>query len=434
MTKTYEAVVVGAGMFGAAAAKYLSRAGAEVMVVGPEEPPDLAQAQLADFGAHFDEARITRRLGWDPVWGALDARSLGRFRDIEAEAGTSFFQECGSLVLMARSITHRTDAILDQCGSEGIDVERLSADAIVQELPALGAIPLEGGTEGLLERKQAGYLNPRQLVAAQLNLAQAAGARLLRATVTSVSRDGAAGPWRIRTEAAGAVEEVEARQLVVAAGAMANLSGALPPGSELDFQIFTEPNLLYEVADEQLEHLQTLPAIVTVDPEDTGNDNMTVYLLPPIRYPDGKWYVRIGPGMQPIIEELETADEIRAWYSAQRITPEQADFLSRMMRLMVPSLAPVSVREACCIIEKTPSRYPYIGHLDGDDSLTVVAGGNGHGARGSDEIGRLAARIVLGEPWDCPIPQETFQPRAAPAQRRTDVTRPGYLKPPFGLC
>jgi sarcosine oxidase len=101
-----------------------------------------------------------------------------------------------------------------------------------------------------------------------------------------------------------------------------------------------------------------------------------------------------------------------------------------MARTLLPGLEPVSVREACCVVDKTPTRYPYIGQL-GADGLSVVVGGNGHGARGSDEIGRLASTVIRNKPWDFPFPQETFAPRAASLAR---PDRPSYLKPPFGLC
>jgi sarcosine oxidase len=123
------------------------------------------------------------------------------------------------------------------------------------------------------------------------------------------------------------------------------------------------------------------------------------------------------------------------WYARQEITPRQEALLTTTMHMLVPNLKPASVRAACCIIEKTPSRYPYLGHIDDDESLTVAVGGNGHGARGSDEIGRLAATIVLGRPWDCAIlPQTMFTPMAADADTGGDAERPAFLKPPFGLC
>jgi sarcosine oxidase len=421
-------------MFGSAAARHLSCAGADVVLIGPAEPTGAATESRYAFGAHFDEARITRRLGWDEVWGATDARSLERFREIEAESGIRFFHECGSLVLMAKSIGHRTSAILQQCEAEDIVVEQTTADALGSEFPDLRLPPLAGGVDGLLERTHAGYLNPRGLVQAQLALAAAAGARVRREAVTAVRKDSALGLWRLQVEGAGGRTEVTAEKILIATGAFTNHNNVLPGGHQLALRAFTEPNLLFEVAGEQLDRLRRLPAIVTVDPEDTGDANLSLYLLPPVRYPDGRWYLRIGPGMQPMVEELGTVTEMESWYGMQRITPAQRSVLTAMMRTLIPGLEPVSVREASCIIEKTPSRYPYIGHLDGDPSVAVAIGGNGHGARGSDEIGRLAATVMMGKPWDFPIPQEVFTPLAASADPHLGHDRPDFLKPPFGLC
>jgi sarcosine oxidase len=434
MSESVEVAVVGAGMFGSAAVKHLSRAGADVLAIGPAEPNGDAPVSQHTFGAYFDEARISRRLGWDAVWRTTDSRSLERFRDIEAESGVRFFHECGSLVLMAKSIEQRTSAILRQCTADGIAVERRSDDALRFEFPELGLPPLAGGVEGLLEREQAGYFNPRQLVKAQLALAAAAGGRLLRAVVTAVRKEKASRSWRLHVEGDGGSMQIGAEKVLVATGAFTNHNGVLPADRKLALHAFTEPNLLFEVGDGQLDRLRRLPTLVTVDPEDTGDANMSLYMLPPIRYPDGRWYMRIGPGMQPIVQELRTADEMTSWYARQKVTPQQAVFLTAMMQTLVPDLKPASVHPACCIIEKTPSRYPYIGHVDEDESLTVAIGGNGHGARGSDEIGRLASTLVLGQAWDCPIAQEVFNPLAAPPATHRTRRRAAFLKPPFGLC
>ncbi|MEX0172848.1 NAD(P)/FAD-dependent oxidoreductase [Streptomyces sp. LMG1-1-1.1] len=418
-----EVVVIGAGMFGAAAAKYLSRAGADTIVIGPVEPAYGTTARLPEYGAHHDESRIARCLGWDRFWGTVDARSTARYRGIEAESGIDFFHECGSLALAATSLAGHTDHMISAGRDDGVVVERLSDVETRQEFPCLCPPPMAGGVEALLERKNAGHINPRRLVRAQLELATAAGARLLRGTVASVRRDGL---WRV----SGDGFSVGAEKVLVAAGALINHNDALPPGLRLDLQVFTEPNLLFEVDGTQRERLRELPTVVTIDPTDSGDDNMSAYLLPPIQYPDGKWYLRIGPAMQPLVKELRTASEMLAWCTRQRIMPEQSDFLLRMARTLLPGLKPVSVREACCVVDKTPSRYPYIGHL-GADGLSVVVGGNGHGARGSDEIGRLASTAVLGGTWDFPLPQGSFAPMTAPLTRSD---RPEYLKPPFGLC
>lgn len=424
-------MVIGAGMFGAAAAKYLSYAGVDVLVVGPAEPGPGEPIDERSFGAHFDEARITRRVGWDPVWQNTDARSLDRFRDIEDESGITFFHECGSLILIAKSIARRTDDMVRQCQDDAITVDRMAGDALRRELPELSLPPLPGGAEGLLERKHAGYLNPRQLVRAQLSLTETAGGHLLRAAVIGVRKE--RHRWRLLVDEAGRRFEVTARRILVATGALTNQNEVLPPGLRLALHVFTEPNLLFQVRDEQLEQFRYLPTVVTIDPDDSGNDNTSVYLVPPIRYPDGNWYVRIGPGMQPIVAELTSTDEMVSWCARQRITEEQREFLTSMVRMHLPGLRPAAVREACCLIDKTPTRYPFIGHIGEDDTLTVAVGGNGHGARGSDEIGRLASTVVLGQPWNWPIPQETFRPLTAQDEQAC-YRAAEFHKPPFGLC
>lgn len=102
----------------------------------------------------------------------------------------------------------------------------------------------------------------------------------------------------------------------------------------------------------------------------------------------------------------------------------------RMTRALLPRPVQVSVREACCVVDKARSRYPYIGRL-GEDGLYVAVGGNGHGARGCDEIGHLASTVVLDQERDFPLPPEAFAPIVESLAR---PDRPRHLKPSFGLC
>ena len=137
----YDVIVVGAGMFGSAAARHLSAAGARALVIGPAEPPPGVAVDAKSFGAYFDEARIARRLGWDSVWGTLDANSVTRFRNIEAASGDEFFRECGSLVLMDCGIAARTESMLQRCRNEGIGVERLTRADLRRSFAALEPPP-----------------------------------------------------------------------------------------------------------------------------------------------------------------------------------------------------------------------------------------------------------------------------------------------------
>ena len=431
MVDDVDVVVIGAGMFGAAAGKYLSSSGARVCVVGPAEPARHSQVTAQSFGAHFDEARITRRLGWDPVWQTLDARSLARYRTIEEESGVPFYTEVGSLILMAGSISERTLSMLDQSQGDDIAVERLSEEDLRREMPLLGLPKLSGGVEGLLERTGAGYITPRGLVGAQLELTRRAGGLVRRAAVDSVARVPGGG-WEVAMHGDDGPTRIRTERVLVATGALTNHNAVLPDGLDLALHVFTEPNLLLRLSDEQVAEYAGLPAVVTIDPDDIGNLNSSSYLVPPVRYPDGHWYARIGPGMQPMVKELHDADEMVTWSRRQRITDEQREVLSEMITTLLPGLAPTAVVEAGCLIDKTPSRYPYLGTVDDRSTFSVAVGGNGHGARGSDEMGRLAARVVLGESWDSPVDEATFAPMAA--GNAVDSHDEGFHKPPFGLC
>ena len=332
---------------------------------------------------------------------------------------------------MAKSIAHRTDTIISQCLANCIPIERLSAKSLQEKWPNIQAPNLLGGVEGLYENRMAGYVNPRSLVSAQLSITKKAGGVLLRGEATEVTKNKSSNHWEVRIKQEGNISEICSKNILIATGAFTNFIGVLPQDFKIALNAFTEPNLLFELNQQNLDRYLHMPTIITVDPEDTGDHNKSIYLLPPIKYPDGKWYMRIGPGMQPIVKQLETLEEMRQWFIQQRITTRQHNFLKRIQKMLIPDIEPVSVREACCIIEKTPSHYPYIGKINDDSSCSVVVGGNGHGARGSDEIGRLAANLVLGNEWDFPISQSMFTPILA--TDRDNIVQQKF-KPPFGLC
>ena len=85
---TYEYLVIGKGLLGAAAARHLSAASQRVALIGPDEPPDRASHQ-GIFGSHYDEGRITRILDPHRIWALLAQRSIARYREIEARSGAA---------------------------------------------------------------------------------------------------------------------------------------------------------------------------------------------------------------------------------------------------------------------------------------------------------------------------------------------------------
>ena len=98
MVERFKWIIVGRGMMGAAAARYLALQGEGVAVIGPDEPKDWANHHGV-FASHYDEARITRTIDSDPVWARLANRSIARYGQLAADSGINFYEEVGCLIV-----------------------------------------------------------------------------------------------------------------------------------------------------------------------------------------------------------------------------------------------------------------------------------------------------------------------------------------------
>merc|ERR1712232_973587 len=115
------------------------------------------------------------------------------------------------------------------------------------------------------------------------------GDRVVQEAV-QVERDG--DLFRVHTLSSGSAAEVKAREIIVAAGAMTSVAlGLRPPGVAplLDINLQTSQAVLFEVEPKELD--VDMPVMIYHGREDPAQ---RWYMLPPIRYPDGKVYLKIG--------------------------------------------------------------------------------------------------------------------------------------------
>src|SRR5665647_3105196 len=91
----FDCIVIGKGLIGSAAAKYLSYSKKNVAVIGPDEHPDVNKAIV--FSSHYDQGRVQRIIGVDPVWTLLNLQSANQYKFIEEESGISFHSKVGCL-------------------------------------------------------------------------------------------------------------------------------------------------------------------------------------------------------------------------------------------------------------------------------------------------------------------------------------------------
>lgn len=374
-----EVAVVGAGMMGSAAARHLADRGVRVALIGPEEPADRA-AHDGVFASHYDAARITRRLDPDPGWSAAAAASIARYPELERRGGRRIFRETG--VLMAGPETGPAAGFLAQTEAAGraagVGFERLSRDAVSARFPFLA---LPEGVAALFEGRGAGWIDPRAHLAAEIALAQARGAELVRAEVRGI-RETAEGVT-LRLSDGG---ELRAGRALVACGAFSGAAGLLPDPPKLRVHARTVALLALDAR--EAARLAAMPAIL-LRPPDRACDP---YILPPVRYPDGRKYLKIGG--DPEDQVLEGPEAIKAWFRGGG-DAGVADFLAGRLEALLPGLRHEGVRAEACATSFTGDGRPLIARQT--ERIAALTGGCGAAAKSADELGRRGALAVMGE-------------------------------------
>lgn len=358
--------VLGRGLFGSAAARHLAKAGHKVALIGPDEPAE-RRTHRGVFGSHYDEGRITRHNALNPFWVGVSKAAIARYSEIKQESGISFFSETGAMIAGPASYVDRARAAAapHDVVSEDLDIEGLRATFPYFSFP--------DGFEALYERAAAGHISPRNLVAAQCKAAQAHGAKIVAETVTG---------FKERPDHIQIVTEhqtIRADQVLVAAGAMSDMLLGRPPVLE----VYQRTVAFFEVGPDEVARLSKMPSLVY----DSADG---CYLLPPIRYLDGKTYIKLGG--DPVDVELHGERAIGDWFRAGG-SPEIRDRLEGIMRALMPDLDIRSVSMDACVTTWTKDRLPEIRRLS--DRVAICSGGNGAGAKCSDELGRLGAEILV---------------------------------------
>lgn len=363
--------IIGRGLIGSAAARHLSAMGHAVTLIGPDEPVDKS-THNGVFGSHYDEGRITRALDPHKFWSDVSRASIARYAEIEAQSGISFFTEAGTLIggpgdsdYVAGLERQREEGAIEATRHEGQDLAR-----------AFPYFAFEPGTVCFHERTGAGHISPRRLVAAQTRIAVAQGARLLRSEASQVSPVGAG------VKVATADGTIAADTALIAAGGFTEDLCPVP----LPLTVYARTVAFYGVEKPEAARLATMPALVF----ETAQNN-DPYLLPPIRYPDGRTYLKLGG--DPVDRVLASQRETRDWFRSGG-NPEVEAFLTAHIHERMPGLDVASIHTNACVTTFTPANLPIIGPVE--SSIFVAVAGCGRGAKCSDELGRLAAEAVLG--------------------------------------
>ncbi|MFD1746987.1 FAD-dependent oxidoreductase [Rhizobium helianthi] len=378
MSGIFKFIVVGRGMMGSAAAKYLSRASAGVAVIGPGEPADKASHQGV-FASHYDEARITRTIDPDPVWALLANRSIARYAEIERESGIPFYHDVGCLMVGPEQSSGNPyiGGILSAAEQLGVQTELLDDRALASRFSYFG---FEAFSEGVFEPSNAGHINPRALVSAQSLLAERQGARLIDETVLSIRKEGETVVVRTDTGA-----EYRAEGVLLAAGGFSIAENLL--ARSVQMSVYARTVTFFEVSETEAAAFSGMPSLI-YQPRDAKKH---IYLLPPVRYPDGKLYLKIGGDPDDLA--VTGKDDMVRWFQSGGRSSVREHHVE-IVRELVPKIDAERASMAACVVSQTATNYPFIAAA-ADPAIAVVTGGCGAAAKSSDEIGRLGASLLL---------------------------------------
>ena len=223
----FDAIVIGAGLMGAATAWSLARRGRSVLLVEQYHPGH-------NRGSSHGSARIVRRAYSDVLYTRLTGQAFELWRELEESSGTRILRMHGGL---DHGANHDVDAVAERLAAEAVAHELLRSEAAEERWPGMR---FEGS---VLFHPQAGTMDAALAVEAFVDEAVRHGVRVLQETrvVAVLPGDG-----RSEIELAGG-ERVAARAVVVAAGGWAEplLHGrvTLPPLAVTQQQIFHFPRL-----------------------------------------------------------------------------------------------------------------------------------------------------------------------------------------------
>ncbi len=381
----FKYLVIGCGIMGSAAAMHLAASADGVALLGPDA--DMADRdESIPKGSHHDVGRITRLLDPDPFWGSIARRSIERYRELERITGIEFFNECGLLWLDTNP--QQVEELELLASDDAEKIKRVDNTFTKERFSYLAS---EWIVTALYQAHKAGTINPLGYVQSMAAKAKAAGADRIydHAVRLEISPTGV-------TVHTAADRKISTEKVLFATGAYAAGDGLL--GRKLPLRACKNGVVLVEVAHKAVwEDLAEMPSIISRPPPNRPN----TYLLPPLMYPDGKYYLKIGTsGPGPPINDT---DELNRWLRFGKDDGSTAKILAELP-LIFPHLDLSKWRYLPCVTCHTPDTYPIIDVICGG-RVGLLLGGNGYAGKSGDALGELGAALLSGAAWPGAVPR-----------------------------
>ena len=357
MSRRFDAIVIGVGGMGSAAAYHLARRGLGVLGLDRFEIPN------EQGSSHGITRAIRLAYAEDPAYVPLLARAYEGWRELEAEAGQLLLHITGSMDI-SRPDQAIVQGAIRSCEEHGLPYELLEAAEVAGRFPGYR---LDPEMVALLQ-PDGGFVLPEHAIAAHARGARASGAELRPGERVSGWEPTAEGV-RVSTDLAS----YEAERLVITAGAWIGELTGLPVVAERQVLAWLEPR------QPQLFRHDRFPVFHMQAADDQRYYGMPEFGVPGFKLGRYHHFRERGPADQ--LDRTPRADDeqmLRAF--AERYFPEGAGRALSMTG---------------CMFENTPDGHFIVDRLPGLPQVLVAGGGSGHGFKFCPVIGEILAELAL---------------------------------------
>lgn len=364
--KTYDVVVVGAGVFGAWTALALAQRGKRVALLEAYGPGHSRSSS-------GDESRIIRMgYGADEIYTRWSARSLHLWKELFAAArDESLFQETGVLWLAeaGNASLEAARGVLTRCGVKFTELDRA---ALIEKYPQINFAGIEGG----IYEPESGVLMARRSVAAVVTAAQRMDVEYK--TAQALAPEGSGEISQVGTSGG---ETFAARQFVFACGAW--LGKVFP--EVLGERIFPTRQEVYYIG---------IPA---------GDERFSPSALPTFLFkPDESYGMPNLDGRGLKIALDRHGERVDPDTQSRIVTALELERIRKYVAYRFPALkdAPI-VETRVCQYENTSSGDFLVDRHPGMPNVWLVGGGSGHGFKHGPAMGEYVAgqlSVARGEP------------------------------------
>ncbi|MCY4464337.1 MAG: N-methyl-L-tryptophan oxidase [Chloroflexi bacterium] len=363
MTETYDAIVIGAGAMGSAAAYYLSRRGQRVLL--------LEQFEIDHRrGSSYGFSRIIRYSYDSPEYVELAKDTYPLWFALEDELGEQLVTKTGGIDFGPED-DPTLQATIASVRDGGLSHQHLSPLEAQKRFPQFRF----DDNFAVLYQPDSGFLRASRAVRGHVRLARANGATALDNTAVAAIRIGSDS-----VEVLSSRGDFSAAKLVVTAGSWAK-SLLAQTGIDLPLRVLRCQLNFMSPADLPMHSAENCPIYIA---HLRKRDGEAIYGIPAH---DGSGF-KVAFHAGPAVAHPSEID-----YSP---SAEDVDNLRPFLRAHIPGVADSPVQSSrICLYTQTPDEHFIVDTHPENAHVVIGAGFSGHGFKFSTTIGKMLSDIAL---------------------------------------